>query len=98
LSQNGFSAVSVVWTPVGGSSVSEIEQTNKYAIYPCPTKSNIFVNGYDIKSIDVLSLNGQLLVTSFEQNVNLSSLPKGVYLVSITTYSGSVIVKRIIKE
>jgi hypothetical protein len=97
LSQNGFSAVSIDWTPAG-TSVSDVEMSNKYQIYPSPTKSNIFVNGYDIKTIDILSTSGQFMMTSSEQNVDLSYLPRGVYLVSITTYSGNVIIKKVIKQ
>jgi hypothetical protein len=97
LSQNGFTAVSIVWTPAG-TSISDVELSEKYQIYPSPTKSNIFVNGYDIKSIDIVTQSGQLLFTSTQQNINLSSLSNGVYLVSITTNSGEVIVKKVIKE
>jgi len=98
LSQNGFSEVSIVWTPTTGNSVSNVEFSNKYTLYPNPTKSNVYVNGFDIKSMDLISVTGQLLLTTVDKNINLSAFPNGTYFLSITTYSGNVVVKRIIKE
>lgn len=64
-----------------------------YSVYPNPAISSIYVSGENVKEVQICALNGQILMTSNEQHVNISSLPKGNYLALITTKNGSVVKK-----
>jgi hypothetical protein len=94
--QSGFSAVSITWTPAG-TAVNNPSFSSLYSVYPARTSSTVFVDGADIESIDVLSYNGGFLFKSTVQELNLSSLPNGVYLLSINTLRGT-LVKKVIKR
>lgn len=81
-----LSNITIQWTPAS-TGINSIE-TDKYTIYPNPTRSTIYVNGFDIKTVDVLMLNGKLVMSANSQHLNLSSLPKGIYLIKLTTDTG----------
>ncbi len=71
-------------------------------MYPNPTKDNVNINSSVIISrIEVMNLVGQVItakdVNSFNTNIDLSMLNKGVYLVQMHTASGPII-KKLVKE
>lgn len=88
--------VSVVWVP-STTGINEIKLGNLYSVYPNPTRSSIFVNGFDIQSITIFSLNGKQLIRSVEPRIDLSGLDKGVYLAQISTSRGT-FAKKVVKE
>jgi hypothetical protein len=57
-------------------------------VYPNPVSSNlnILVGSDDkIKSIEITSITGQRIITSKNKSINLSSLAKGIYFVTVKT-------------
>lgn len=94
---SGFSNINIKWAPTAPAGIDEIELSNLYSVYPNPTKSSVFVNGIDIMEIELCNLAGKSILTTTEQNVNLSKLAKGVYLAKIKTAKGTFI-KKIIRE
>ena len=73
------------------------------AIYPNPFTSDVYINFSTLSgaeaTIKVTNLSGQQLLersidnTQSIEKVDLSSLPKGIYFVHITTATGNTIVK-----
>ncbi|WP_442787256.1 T9SS type A sorting domain-containing protein [Flavobacterium suncheonense] len=70
------------------------------SIYPNPTANTLTVaTDLQIESIKIYSLVGQLICTNTHQNtIDISSLPKGIYLAEITLDNGKVISERVIKK
>jgi len=91
-----FTGMSINWVPVA-SGIEEVKLSNLYSVYPNPTKSSIYVNGLDIKEVEILTLAGESIFKTNQQKLNLNSLSTGSYLAKITTSKGS-FVKKIIKE
>jgi hypothetical protein len=88
--------VTVKWVP-SSTGLNEIKLGNLYSVYPNPTRSTIFVNGFDIQSITIYTLAGKQLIRSVEPRIDLSALDKGVYLAQISTSRGT-FAKKVVKE
>jgi hypothetical protein len=73
----------------------------KIHVYPNPTSSNLVIDagGLHVKEVQVIDLPGKVVfVTQLENNMmNISQLPKGVYILKIMTDS-EIITQRIIKN
>lgn len=91
-----FTGISIQWVPAV-TAIEQVKLENLYAVYPNPTTSSIFVNGTDIKEIEIFTITGKSLFKTNQQKINLSSLQRGTYLAHITTEKG-VFVKKIVKE
>ena len=87
-----FTNVSIVWAPVT-TAINDVEMEKYYSVYPNPAVSSIYVCGEDVKEVQICSLNGQILMTSNEQSVNISKLSKGNYLAVIRAKNGTVVKK-----
>jgi len=92
-----FSAITLKWTPSIGTAVEDVKMSNLYQVYPNPTTSSIYVNGLDIQQIEIFNLTGKSLIKTNLHNVNLNTLPKGVYLIQINSETGTVM-KKLIKN
>lgn len=59
----------------------------KISIHPNPATHYFKVSGeYQINKLEVVDLNGRILKTVFQQNeMNVEHLPKGIYVIRITT-------------
>jgi hypothetical protein len=88
----GFSGISITWTPVN-TAIEDVEFSKLYKVYPNPAITSIYASGNDIKLVQICSLKGKILLTSKEQNINLTSLTKGFYLAVIYTEVGMVVKK-----
>lgn len=94
--QSSFSNVSVQWVSAV-SAINDVKLEKLYSVYPNPTKSDIYVSGTDIESVQILSLDGRSMFFTKDQKLNVSQLKAGTYLAYITTAKGS-FSKKIIKE
>lgn len=83
-----LSTVSIQWTPTN-TALNEIDFNNQYCVYPNPTRSIAYINGFDIKEIEIISLNGKSLFFSNNQRIDLTGYPKGIYLAKLITSSGT---------
>lgn len=81
--------------------LNEMNQEESLSIYPNPTSETLTINGLDNSALlTVLSLNGIQLLSkqiSNGEEVDLSFLPKSIYILKIETSKG-VITKRIVKN
>lgn len=91
-----FLNTTIDWVPVS-TGLTKLDMSSLYSIYPNPAKSKVYVNGLDIQKIEILTLCGKSVLKTNQQTINLGSLSKGIYLVSISTPKGTV-VKKLIKE
>ncbi|AZI38696.1 T9SS type A sorting domain-containing protein [Epilithonimonas vandammei] len=73
-------------------------QKSQTKIFPNPVKNLLNVQTEaKLQKVEIYSSNGQLIKTSFLKETNVSTLPKGNYIVKITTDKG-VQTEKIIKE
>ncbi|MEI8087225.1 MAG: DUF2271 domain-containing protein [Paludibacter sp.] len=96
LNLTNFKDISIQWIPTN-TAINEVKSGNLYSIYPNPTKSEVYVDGIDVRGIDIYSNSGKSIIKTKQQKINLSHLPNGIYLAHIITDKG-VIVKKITKE
>jgi len=86
--------------------IAAFEAENSISIYPNPTSSNVFIDcssiDEGIMNIKVLSMVGEELQSkeiykvsgNFNERLNLSSLPEGIYFIEIN-FKGQIIMKKI---
>ena len=91
-----FTKTTINWVPVP-TALDKVAYDNLFAVYPNPCKSTVFVNGVDIKQLEVLSMDNKLLLKFNQPNINLAGLHPGTYLLRIFTING-IVVKKIVKE
>lgn len=79
-------------------SVNEIVAAIQVNVYPNPTTEIVNVEtSAQLIQIELLSLNGDLMLSSKNASLNLSNYPVGVYFLKVVTEEG-IVVKRIIKN
>lgn len=70
----------------------------KAIIHPNPVKEKLMINISDkLENVEIYSQTGQIVKTASAKEVNISNLPKGSYVVKITTPKG-IFTEKIIKE
>ena len=82
-------------------SAQEIVTENEIIVFPNPTSSILYIDSQqDLKQIEVFSITGKLIFASRKhiQEVNLSNLTSGVYLIKLQDVNGNSFVKRIVKS
>ena len=71
--------------PVGINETATLD----LVVYPNPTSGSLHVStDAMVEKIQVFSVNGQLLITEFQSEINLAELNTGSYLLQITTSKG----------
>jgi hypothetical protein len=79
-------------------SVNELTADLQVKVYPNPTAEIVNVTtAAELIQLELLSLNGDFLMTSKSSSLNLSHCPVGVYFLKVVTEEG-IVVKRIIKN
>ncbi len=84
------------------NNIVNINQNDKFIIFPNPTTGIITIKGKYIDSIEVSNIHGQIIKTTVVNNettlINLKNEPKGIYLIKITTDNGVTTVKKVVLE
>ncbi|HOZ29808.1 MAG TPA: T9SS type A sorting domain-containing protein, partial [Bacteroidales bacterium] len=86
----------IVITVIPGAGVDS-DNIKSISIYPNPTNGIINISGNDIISIDIFDNAGKHILTTEEQNIDLSDLAKGMYFIKINTTKNSLNSKIIIE-
>jgi hypothetical protein len=82
----------------GTLSTSEVSKT-KISIFPNPTKGEINIKtDKKIKSSTILDMSGKSVMNTSSEKVDISSLPKGIYLIKVEFADGSSATEKVIKE
>ena len=78
--------------------VPRVDKSN-FTIYPNPSSSNIFITGVNVRNIQVLDLMGKVVLTqdSPSNELNIESLPAGMYMINALSDKG-LVVQKIIKQ
>ncbi|MCD9854337.1 T9SS type A sorting domain-containing protein [Epilithonimonas sp. JDS] len=70
----------------------------KVLVYPNPTVDVVHIDSKNLKSASLYDMNGKKLLESNKTEMNVSKLPKGVYVLRIVTADDQVVSKKIIKK
>ena len=99
--QQSFLSGSVMLRPYFGYKalvgLSEAKQELKFDFYPNPTSSKIFLQGIDHAEKQILDINGRLLITTKENEIDLSQFSQGVYILKVKNDKNSVAIRKIVK-
>ena len=87
----------------GGTGIMQINDNGEVSLYPNPVKKDLFIKTPSEKSvIKIYSLQGSLLKTvpAYQSNnqIDVSTLQSGVYLVKISGSDGKVYAGKFVKE
>jgi hypothetical protein len=97
-------AIVLSWDP--STSIGEIK-SNRFIIYPNPTSSRLFISStqqYSIKRVVITDIQGktisnnQFTNATLTKGLDISELPKGVYLLKLLDELGSIETQKIIKQ
>ncbi|WP_026977994.1 LamG-like jellyroll fold domain-containing protein [Flavobacterium tegetincola] len=79
--------------------INDSRVVNVITIYPNPTK-DVFtiISSLEVKSVELLNMQGQKVLWSTQNQINVSSLPTGTYMIRITDSKDHVTVKKVIKD
>ena len=73
-------------------------QTAEWNVWPNPVSSVLHISdGTDIRRVEVLDLCGRVQATSAGREINVSTLPAGLYILRVITAEG-ITTKKIIKQ
>lgn len=82
----------------------ETEQTDKLIIYPVPVEDILHLKTFNTKLISILDMNGKQIInlsklnsTENQKTIDVSFLPKGVYMISYENKNGRIQHQRFIK-
>jgi surface protein len=76
---------------------SEVHKTD-LNIYPNPVKNTVFFSK-ELQNIEIYSIDGRLLKRSSKgDSIDISELPKGIYIIKAYDLSGNILSKKIIKD
>jgi len=94
--------ISFTYDLIGDCSVMGVSEisSSSVSIYPNPVKDvlNVSAKNADVKEVQIVNLNGQVVATSKAASVNVSTLPSGVYIVKVVDAKGNVTTSKIVKK
>lgn len=67
-------------------------------IYPNPTSDYITISNDKVKEAAIVDFTGKILLKSTSKTIDLSNLPKGIYILNVTIENGKSISKKVIKN
>jgi len=90
-----FSNIGIVWTPITTETKEETTEPI-ILVYPNPVSSQAVILGVGVKSFEVYDLEGILKLRTNGNEIDMSTVKPGIYLIKIVADSGTY-VKKIIK-
>lgn len=77
----------------------DVNLEKEFSVYPNPATEKIFIKGGKISNLEMYSADGKKLnvILNNDQSVNVSDLPKGIYILKLTIKNQQVTKKLIIK-
>ncbi len=77
---------------------SDILSKSDVVIYPNPTSDYVTILNENVQEINIFDFSGRNVQKSSFKRVDLSSLPKGVYILNVTLTNGKSISKKVVKK
>ena len=62
--------------------VDEIDDV-KFSVYPNPAHDKLFVSAANIQRVELYAVTGQLMISSTENEINVSEFESGIYFVRV---------------
>ena len=78
--------------------VQQLKNTSENRLSPNPASGSVSILGNDLAGVEMLNLNGQMIFRTNQTHIDLSSFPKGLYLVRINSTSGNSIVNKLMVQ
>ncbi len=99
----GIDNIKIIDSPTLGVEEIIIDNNNKAAVYPIPSNDQITITSLkeEIEFVTIYTLRGKKIASFKEMTsdeIDISSLESGVYLLSINLKNGNIQTKRIVKE
>ncbi|MDR2907212.1 MAG: T9SS type A sorting domain-containing protein [Bacteroidales bacterium] len=87
----------------GGEETStQNDLTKSVKIFPNPAKDVLYVDGLDVKQIEIINMIGRIVIKkqtgNTHEQVNISALKEGLYYVRITTKDGQTSTTKLLKK
>jgi len=96
ITKNGFVLQLDNIKVTGDDPAKLIKNDLRLKIYPNPIQNILNVEVDNFQSLELINMNGQLILSSNNSSVNTSDLEKGVYFLKVKT-ENSIVTKKIIK-
>ena len=80
--------------------ITDVDETTfpTVNVYPNPTRDILYVEGENITNIQIYNALGQLIVTTTNKDIPVSSYSNGLYTVSITFADGRILTRKVMVE
>ena len=93
------SASFAVTITIGTLSNSDFDGNLKFSLYPNPANNILNIElATELKSVEIYSLQGQKVLTSNKNQVDVSGLSKGIYMVRVEDIDNGVSAQKMVKE
>jgi len=82
------------------NSIQKYQYDNSIKAYPNPVKELLYIEtgNYEIESVQIRDITGRILISSGNNSVHVSTLPKGIYFLEVKTKnSQKVFIQKLIK-
>lgn len=77
--------------------LNEADQEIDFNFYPNPTSSKIFFQRINDAEKQIMDMNGRLLFSTYENEIDLSQLSQGIYILRVENKEGVVAIRKIVK-
>lgn len=77
--------------------LNSAQQEIDFSFYPNPTSSKIFFQGIDDAEKQIMDMNGRLLFSTYDNEIDLSQLSQGIYILRVENRQGVVGIRKIVK-
>jgi hypothetical protein len=98
---NWFKDNTALWSDSCVNSIKEINVKTYISIFPNPAINNMTIESSQKSLIEILNIQGQLIKTleanEDKTNIDVSTLPSGVYLIKVETEKG-IEVRKFLKD
>lgn len=78
-------------------SLNQAEEQVDFKFYPNPTSSKIYFQGISGVEKQILDISGRLLLSTHENEIDLSNLSQGVYILRVECKDGIIETRKIVK-
>lgn len=78
--------------------LQNIELQGNLNIYPNPTTSKLYIQGRLNAKKQILDISGRLLLSTYENEIDISHLKQGIYILKIESEKGIIETRKIVKQ
>ncbi len=79
--------------------IDDVDKIQGLKMYPNPTKGNVIFDLQEaIKTIELYNLQGKVIKRFTTKEIDISAISNGIYIVKITSISGKIAIKKILKN